>query len=164
MGVAELKRSIRASELLVYAIGIDGDEETITRPQSMPPTFPPRAPLPPTRMPFPQPFPGGGRRPPGLRPPGQALQRPGRPPRSSSERVNVVALRDLTDDSGGRTEIVRETRDLDPATANIAAELSQQYYLGYPAPGRKDGRWHAIRVEVRNGTYRVRSRRGYLAN
>ncbi len=161
MGVAELKRLIRSSEALVYAIGIDGDDEPVSRPQGGPPGFPPRAPLPPPRMPFPFP---PGRRPPGLRPPGnQALQRPGRP-RASSERVNVVALRDLTDESGGRTEIVRESRDLDPATANIAAELSQRYYLGYPAPGKKDGRWHTIRVEARNGTYRIRARRGYVAN
>jgi Ca-activated chloride channel homolog len=162
MRVPELKQLIRSSEALIYAIGIDGEDEPISRPQNGPPNFPPRAPLPPTRMPFPQPFP---RRPPGLRPPGnQLLQRPGGARRASSERVNVVALRDLTDDSGGRTEIVRESRDLDPATANIAAELSQQYYLGYPAQGLKDGKFHAIRVEVKNGTYRVRARRGYVAN
>ena len=44
----------------------------------------------------------------------------------SDERVNVVALRDMTDDSGGRTEIVRYPRDIDPATASIADELSKQ--------------------------------------
>ena len=127
MSVPELKQQIRASEALVYAIGIDGEGEPVTRPPQGTPPFPPRAPLPPTRMPFPFP-----RRPPGLRPPGQALQRPGGQRRVSSERVNVVALRDLTDESGGRTEIVRESRDLDPATANIAAELSQQVLPGIP--------------------------------
>ena len=35
-----------------------------------------------------------------------------------------------------------------PATASIADELSKQYYLGYQASGKKDGRWHSIRVEV----------------
>ena len=82
---------------------------------------------------------------------------------TSDDRVNVAALRDMTDDSGGRTEIIRDPRDLNPATANIADELSKQYYLGYPSSGKKDGRWHAIRVEVRNHNYRVRARRGYLA-
>jgi hypothetical protein len=81
-----------------------------------------------------------------------------------NDPVNVAALRDLTDDSGGRTEIIRDARDLNPATANIADELSKQYYLGYPSPGKKDGRWHAIRVEVRNHNYRVRARRGYVAS
>jgi hypothetical protein len=70
----------------------------------------------------------------------------------------------LTDDSGGRTEIVRSSRDLDPATANIADELSQQYFLAYPAAAHKDGQWHTIRVEVRNNRYQVRARRGYMAS
>jgi hypothetical protein len=78
--------------------------------------------------------------------------------------VNVAALRDMTDDSGGRTEIIRDARDLNPATANIADELSKQYYLGYPSEGKKDGRWHSIRVELRDRTYRVRARRGYTAS
>ena len=79
-------------------------------------------------------------------------------------RVNVTALRDMTDDSGGRTEIVRDTRDLEPATTSIADELSKQYYLGYQAAGKKDGRWHTIRVEVRGGRYVVRARKGYIAS
>ena len=78
--------------------------------------------------------------------------------------MNVSALRDMTDDSGGRTEIVREARDLNPATAAIADELSKQYNLGYASLGKKDGQWHSIRVDVRRGAYRVRARRGYVAN
>ena len=50
-----------------------------------------------------------------------------------------------------------------PATAGIAQELNQQYFLGYPVPDEKDGQWHSIRVEVRNSAYRVRARRGYTA-
>ena len=70
----------------------------------------------------------------------------------------------MTDDSGGRTEIIRDPRDLDPATAYIADELSKQYYLGYAAQGKHDGRWHSIRVEVHNPSYRVRARKGYIAS
>src|SRR5262245_22341325 len=156
--VAHLKQLIRESEVLVYAIGIDGDSEPLRRPpQSQPPI--PRQP--PPRMPVPIPCPGM-RRPPG----GFEMTAPQiiRAPRTLSDRVNVVALRDITDDSGGRTEIVRDGRDLDPATSYIASELSQQYYLGYPASGKKDGRWHSIRVETRKGAYRVRARRGYVAS
>ena len=51
-----------------------------------------------------------------------------------------------------------------PVTAAIADELSNQYDLGYVLTGKKDGRWHAIRVEVRNSSYRVRARKGYLAS
>jgi D-serine dehydratase len=81
----------------------------------------------------------------------------------TGDRVNIGALRDITDDSGGRTETVRSARDLDPATASIADELSRQYYLGYPSSGKKDGRWHTIRVEVKDRSLRVRARRGYIA-
>jgi hypothetical protein len=82
---------------------------------------------------------------------------------ASDDRVNAHALREITDDSGGRTEIVRSGRDLDPATASIADELSRQYYLGYSSTTEKDGRWHAIRVETRDKSLRVRARRGYIA-
>ena len=82
---------------------------------------------------------------------------------AGDDRVNAGALREITDDSGGRTEIVRTGRDLDPATANIADELSRQYYLGYASTTEKDGRWHAIRVEARDKSLRVRARRGYVA-
>jgi Ca-activated chloride channel family protein len=147
--IDDLKQLVRESEVLVYAIGIDSDG----RPSSQPAPLP----KPPTRIPIPFPFPGGGRRP--------ALPQLQWPPRSGgNDRVNVAALRDLTDDSGGRTEIIRSARDLNPATAGIASELSQQYYLGYASSGKKDGRWHAIRVEVPSRTYRVRARRGYVAS
>ena len=49
--------------------------------------------------------------------------------RGGGDRVNVDALRQITDDSGGRTEIIYSNRDLDPATAGIADELSRQYFL-----------------------------------
>ena len=81
----------------------------------------------------------------------------------NDDRVNAGALREITDDSGGRTEIIRTAHDLDPATAGIADELSRQYYLGYAATGVKDGKWHTIRVELRNPDYRVRARRGFVA-
>lgn len=79
--------------------------------------------------------------------------------------MNVSALRQMTDDSGGRTEIVRRPADLGPATVGIADELSKQYYLGYTSTNtERDGRWRDIRVELRDRSYRVRARRGYLAN
>jgi hypothetical protein len=78
--------------------------------------------------------------------------------------VNADALRQITDDTGGRTEIVRGFGDLGSATARIADELSKQYYLGYVSPGTQDGRWHAIRVEVKDRRLAVRARRGYIAS
>jgi hypothetical protein len=78
--------------------------------------------------------------------------------------VNVDALRAITDDSGGRTEVITSSRDLDPATAGIADELSKQYFLGYVSSLPKDGRWHAIEVQVRKANYNVRARKGFIAN
>ena len=165
--VRELKQMIRETEVLVYAVGIDGtSDSTFGGGRSTP-----RVGRPPIGLPFP--FPrggtGGGRGP----WPGGGGGFPGGPggggggPRVSGgggdDRVNVGALRELTDDSGGRTEIVRSARDLDPATENIADELSRQYYLGYAAPDHRDGRWHTIRVEVTRPGLTVRARRGYTA-
>jgi len=162
--VLSVKRMIRETEVLVYAIGIDSQTEygyqpigigqgSRQRPQ------PPRLPIP---WPFPMPG-GGGRRPPPPAPPTFPPTSPRGTNRANDDHVNVAALREITDDSGGRTEIVRGARDLDPATAGIADELSRQYYLGYAATGVKDGRWHPIRVELRNPSYHVRARRGFVA-
>jgi hypothetical protein len=110
--------------------------------------------VPPTSRPPQPPFPG--------QPPSRGPYRSGG---SGSDAVDVAALRDLTDDSGGRTEIIRSAADLHPATASVADELSKQYFLAYPAPGHKDGRFHSIRVEVRQGNgYLVRARKGYIAS
>lgn len=78
--------------------------------------------------------------------------------------MNEAALRAMTDDSGGRTEIIRSARDLTPATTRIAYELSRQYYLAYQSSAPRDGKWHDIRLEVRKGTYHVRARRGFVAS
>lgn len=152
VGVRDLRELIRETEVLVYAIGIDARaRETFVRRPTQRPPFP----LPGPRFPR-----GGGQIPqfPPPFPPGNTRNGP------LDERVNQGALRELTDDSGGRTEIVRSARDLDPATASIADELSLQYSLGYASTGERDGRWHAIRIEVRGGDrYVVRARTGYVA-
>jgi VWFA-related protein len=167
--LSAVKQLIRETEVMVYAIGIDGESQN---------TY--GSPFPPTRQPIPIPLPiPGGRRPGGRG--GIMLPLQGWPfpqgggggrggggggrviQMGGSDRVNVNALRDITDDSGGRTEIVRTGRDLDPATASIADELSRQYYLGYSSTGKKDGRWHAIRVELKDPSLHIRARRGYIA-
>jgi Ca-activated chloride channel homolog len=150
----ELREQIRQSEVLVYAVGIDGEGETVVRRAPQPPRIP---------MPVPLPFPGmpRGR---GYWPPAPPVSGGTSSRRLPDDRVNVGALREMTDDSGGRTEIIRDPQDLDPAVAGIADELSKQYFLGYVSPGKKDGRWHSIRVETKNREYRVRSRTGYVAN
>ena len=150
--VASLQQLIRQTEVLVYAIGLDTSGSRVTRGQ---PTY---NPLP--RIPVPSPFPG--RRPPIYTPPTQ--QPPQRASRNATDSVDEAALRSITDDSGGRTEIVQSARDLDAATSAIADELSKQYFIGYAPNAPKDGRWHSIEVRLKRGNYHVRARRGYVAS
>jgi Ca-activated chloride channel family protein len=149
VSVRELRQLIRESEVLVYALGVDGTATTFRNGPTI-------------QLPMPIPFPIPGRRPQRLPPiigGGGTSQRA-----NPAERVNPEALRQITDDTGGRTEIVRGFGDLDNATARIADELSKQYYLGYVSTGKKDGRWHAIRVDVKDRRLAVRARRGYIAS
>jgi Ca-activated chloride channel family protein len=135
--VHAVQRQIRESELLVYAIGLDTQQESLS--QAIP------------RIILQWPRPGSG----SSRPPA------GRS--TAGDRLNVGVLRSITDDSGGRTEIVRNARDLDAATAGIASELSRQYFLGYSTSSPRDGRWHTIDVRVKRGNYTVRARKGFIA-
>jgi len=84
-------------------------------------------------------------------------------PQPIAKRVNVDALNEITGQSGGRTEVVRATADLDTATASIAEELNNQYVLGYSSPKPGDGQFHSIRVRTTHDGYRVRARNGYVA-
>ena len=155
--VARLRQQIRDSEVLVYALGVDGAvrESGGGRPR------------PPVGWPVPNPFPPSRPRGPIQIPPiiggGGGGGNNGGWTRNSGERVNPEALREVTDDTGGRTEIVRGFGDLQAATARLADELSKQYSLAYSSTEERDGRWHSIRVEVRDRRYTVRARKGYMA-
>ena len=84
-------------------------------------------------------------------------------PKAINARVNAEALRDITSQSGGRTEIVRTSADLADATARIADELNSQYLIGYTSPKGADGAYHSIRLKVAGSDYRVRARNGFIA-
>lgn len=80
------------------------------------------------------------------------------------ERLDADTLRQITEGTGGRTEIVRGSIALNRAIDSIAEELRSQYTLGYQSAAAQDGRWHSIRVEVRDSRLNVRARRGYTAH
>ena len=84
-------------------------------------------------------------------------------PQPIAQRVNVGALNEITGQSGGRTEVVRDTAALESATASIAEELNSQYVLGYSSKHPGDGQYHSIRVRALDPTYKVRARAGYVA-
>jgi VWFA-related protein len=155
--VTQLRNLIRESEVMVYALGVDGSDVQTYTPQPRQPSGPR----------FPIPIPRGGR---GRWPGFPYAPQIGFPPigggwgRTGNEHVNENALRAITDDTGGRTEIVRGFGDLGNATQRLADELSQQYYIGYNNGGKKDGKWHTIKVDVRSRHYTVRARKGYVAS
>jgi VWFA-related protein len=90
-----------------------------------------------------------------------AIDSPGR--QAINARVNPEALRELTSQSGGRTEVVHNSADIAEASARIAEELNHQYVLGYTPAHGADGKYHSIRVRVPGFEYRVRARNGYVA-
>ncbi len=85
------------------------------------------------------------------------------PDRAINRAVNTSALNEITDGSGGHTELVHSTADLQTATAAIADELNKQYLLGYSSSRAPDGKFHSIRVRSRDAKFRVRARNGYIA-
>jgi VWFA-related protein len=162
--VEALRQRIRQTEVLVYAIGIDASgssSKSYTQAASSAPSS-----APPKSVPVPAAFPGA----PVIKTPVKSNPNPpssGRPSAgphmNSGERLNTDALRLLTDDSGGRTEVIVSARDLDPATAGIASELSRQYFIGYSTSAPKDGKWHDIEVRVKKGSYTIRARKGFIS-
>ena len=155
--LTELRHLIRQTEVLVYAIGIDASGiEPVRRSAQVGGQSAQQ------QQPVPSPFPG---RQPVTRPaPPPMAPTPQRSAPTGSGGVNVDALRQMTDESGGRTEMIYSSRDLDPATAGIADELSKQYFLGYVSSLPKDGKWHTIEVHVRRDNHIVRARKGFVAN
>ena len=83
--------------------------------------------------------------------------------RPINDRVNPFALREITTESGGYTEVVHDSPELGPATERIADELNHQYTLSYMPQHLADGSYRSIRVRVAGREYRVRTRRGYVA-
>jgi Ca-activated chloride channel homolog len=82
-------------------------------------------------------------------------------------RAAVAPLTEMASLTGGRSFVLRDANGLEGALGSIARELRHQYLLGYaPAGASEPGRWHPIRVQVRNQDargWRVRARDGYVA-
>ena len=83
--------------------------------------------------------------------------------RPINDRVNPFALREMTSESGGYTEVVHDSPELGPATGRIAEELNHQYTLSYVSSRPPDESYRSIRLRIVGRDYRVRTRRGYVA-
>ena len=80
--------------------------------------------------------------------------------------VDMKVLNRFGEASGGRAwEIAEATfgRNMDAVLETIAAELRSQYSIGYyPTHPKKDGKWHSIRIRMKNPDYSARGRKEYL--
>jgi VWFA-related protein len=71
-------------------------------------------------------------------------------------------LRRFATISGGQHFFTEDVTKLDRFFEEILQDLSNQYLLSYAFPDSdRDGRLHAIRVQVGDGKYHVRAREGY---
>jgi Ca-activated chloride channel family protein len=86
------------------------------------------------------------------------------------ENANLRALaaerrmQEFAAQTGGAVYTPKSADDLDDAFAQIAADLAQQYILSYyPAPDKRDGKYHLIAVLVKTRpNARVRARKGFV--
>jgi VWFA-related protein len=160
---SEVRELARRSEVPVFSIGIEGG-------YGMRSILSPRPPVrrPPIggRWPGGRGWPGGGRGWPGGGG-GRGWPGTGGPGAGAGgdPEFDARPLRDLADDTGGRTEILKadgSDRRLKEAVESIAVTLRHRYLVGYePEPGKAG--WRTIRVEVDRPSTRVQARKGYYA-
>ena len=90
-------------------------------------------------------------------------------PRSTEEPVDMEVLEDFARVSGGKAYLVAGTwtggtaEEIDAVLDEVSAELRSQYSIGYYPSLPADGRFHTIKLRVREGDYSIRARSGYLA-
>jgi|SRR5579884_1493665 VWFA-related protein len=77
---------------------------------------------------------------------------------------NESIAKKLTDETGGRTIVVRSEKNLEQAFDQISEELRSQYTLGYYSSNTaRDGSYRKVRVETSRKDLEVLARRGYYA-
>src|SRR5215468_265377 len=96
-----------------------------------------------------------------------AFLRPKTASQSRGDEVDLNVIRALSESSGGRAFVLAETisgrgAQIEKVLGTIAEELRSQYTLGFYPAKPDDGRYHQISVRVRSGDT-VRARRGYTA-
>jgi len=182
--------AVRESEVLVYALGITPTGGFLSE-RSPVPTRGPSGPTGPNGrrgpttggggggtfgipFPIPLPIPGGGQRPPRF-PLQPEQQSPGRNGGTTvqvgrgGDTVDITILNGFADASGGRAWLLsggwadNRGREIQQALDEIAAELRNQYNIGYyPTHDMKDGKWHRIEIRAKNRRYHVRARKEYF--
>jgi len=80
--------------------------------------------------------------------------------------VDMNVLNRFSEASGGKAWEISEAafgKNMNAVLDTIAAELRHQYSVGYyPSRTAKDGKWHSVRIRMKNPDYRARARKEYL--
>jgi len=80
--------------------------------------------------------------------------------------VDMKVLNRFGEASGGRAWEINEAsfgKNMDAVLDTIAAELRSQYSIGYyPTHASNDGKWHNVRIRMKNPDYVARGRKEYL--
>jgi len=83
---------------------------------------------------------------------------------SKGFREAEFVLRQLAQETGGRSFFPQRAEDLAGIYGVIADELSSQYTLGYaPSNQRRDGAWRRLNVQIHRQGTSARTKRGYYA-
>ncbi len=177
----EALRNVRASEVLVYCLGISPDAfGSVTRGPTLPGQGGPTV----GRPGSPTGIPGGTN---GGRTNGSVITLPGGiqipmpgPARrqfpsgnpgggGNLDSVDMSVLNSIANASGGKAWLITSNSvngsnsQLDNALDEISAELRSQYTIGYhPTHSLNDGKWHHVDVQMKNSRYTVRSRKEYF--
>ncbi|MEW6320961.1 MAG: VWA domain-containing protein [Acidobacteriota bacterium] len=79
-------------------------------------------------------------------------------------REAEFVLRQLAQETGGRSFFPSRAEDLRGVYGQIADELSSQYSLGYASKNqRRDGAWRRVVVQISRANVTARTKRGYYA-
>jgi VWFA-related protein len=91
-----------------------------------------------------------------------ALGELGAPPAMSSQPIGIKALQDMAADTGGLAFV--NTNDLTAAIRRAVDDSAVTYTIGfYVDPSSLDGKFHALKVQVKSPGVTVRYPRGYFA-
>ena len=83
---------------------------------------------------------------------------------SKGFREATYALRQLTNDTGGRAFFPADVKSLGSVYGQIYDELSSQYTIGYSSKNpRRDGAWRRLVVRVNRPNVQARTKQGYFA-
>ena len=83
---------------------------------------------------------------------------------SKGFREATYALRQLTNDTGGRAFFPADIKTLASVYGQIYDELSSQYTIGYTSKNpRRDGAWRRLVVRVARPNVQARTKQGYFA-